>query len=770
MLGSNRFHRVAGGSRPSRSVSSGQVDWNDSVPRIGAFLVYVLALTVFTGVCSHPAEGAGVRASIHYDLTVSLEPPRHRLTVKAKITVLGDYRPELHFLLHKGLDPVSLTQGVRVVREGAQSGAVPVESFKVILPKGLRTFEIRYGGEIHHALESHETELERGFRQTPGLISSEGIYLGGESYWYPRFDLGTVTFNLVATLPRTWDLVSQGERTLHKVECRDKRVTWESPEPQEGIFLIAAKFTEYVRTSDRVTAMVFLRTPDEELAKRYLSATERYVALYEKLIGPYPYKKFAAVENFWETGFGMPSFTLLGPKVIRFPFILHSSFPHEILHNWWGNGVFPDYESGNWSEGLTSYLADHLIKEQAGQGAEYRGDTLQKYADYVSGEKDFPISRFRSRHSPSTAAVGYGKTLMFFHMLRQRLGDRDFVQGLKHFFKEYKFRTARFDDVRKSFESVSGIDLKKEFEQWVTRAGAPALKIRNAAYEPEPDGYVVSLSLEQTQPDDAYLLRIPIAVTLEGREHAYESVLVMTEKLQEWRVNVPRRPLRVDVDPAFDLFRKLDRNELPPALSQFFGAKSAALILPSSGSERLLSAYQDLAKSWSKSGPATVQVVIDKNLDMFPSDEAVVIFGWENKFLGKIASALSEHGATLNDERLEVGDIDMPRGSQSVATAIGHPHNAKRVLVLVASENPDALPGLGRKLPHYNKYGYLGFAGNEPINTIKGRWKVSHSPMTTIFSKDGRPTSGVKMGKLAPRKPPVALTRRNERARSAPAP
>ena len=69
--------------------------------------------------------------------------------------------------------------------------------------------------------------------------------------------------------------------------------------------------------------MVFLRTPDKGLAEKYLDATIRYIAMYEKLIGPYPYRKFALVENFWETGFGMPSFTLLGPKVIRFPFIIN---------------------------------------------------------------------------------------------------------------------------------------------------------------------------------------------------------------------------------------------------------------------------------------------------------------------------------------------------------------------------------------------------------------------------------------------------------------
>src|SRR5699024_10740182 len=98
-----------------------------------------------------------------------------------------------------------------------------------------------------------------------------------------------------------------------------------------------------------------------------------------------------------------------------------SSYPHEILHNWWGNGVYVDYASGNWAEGLTSYLADHLLKEQQGQGVQYRRETLQKYTDYVRGGRDFPLTEFRGRHSAATEAVGYGKTLMLFHMLRQRM-------------------------------------------------------------------------------------------------------------------------------------------------------------------------------------------------------------------------------------------------------------------------------------------------------------------------------------------------------------
>jgi isochorismate hydrolase len=59
-------------------------------------------------------------------------------------------------------------------------------------------------------------------------------------------------------------------------------------------------------------------------------------------------------------------FTCSGQRSSVYPLSVSSSYPHEILHNWWGNGVFVDVQQGNWCEGLTAYLADHLLQEQRG--------------------------------------------------------------------------------------------------------------------------------------------------------------------------------------------------------------------------------------------------------------------------------------------------------------------------------------------------------------------------------------------------------------------
>ena len=200
--------------------------------------------------------------------------------------------------------------------------------------------------------------------------------------------------------------------------------------------------------------------------------------MYRGLIGPYPYGKFALVENFWETGYGMPSYTLLGPQVIRFPFILSSSYPHEILHNWWGNSVFVDYETRELVRGADRVHGRPPHPGAARARARSTGATRsQKYRSYVRDGRDFPLTEFRSRHSAATEAIGYGKTLMVFHMIRQRLGDEAFRKWAARFYREYRGKQASFADVRKSLEAVAGQDLGGFFADHVERPGAAELAL-----------------------------------------------------------------------------------------------------------------------------------------------------------------------------------------------------------------------------------------------------------------------------------------------------
>ncbi|MCO6440263.1 MAG: M20/M25/M40 family metallo-hydrolase [Nitrococcus mobilis] len=691
-------------------------------------------------------------AQIHHELRIKLEPDSHRLEAIDTVTLPENHATPLTFRLHAGLDPRIQEPGARL-RRISHRGLT--EKYAVEIDASARRFTLAYQGEIFHPVASPSEEYARSFSRSAGVIGPKGVFLAGSSFWYPKLGDDLVTFSVAVTLPPTWRSVSQGVRAPPAAPeaGRRRKEIWSIAHPQEEIYLIAGAFTEYRTHAGPVATMAFLRQPDAALARKYLAATARYIEMYRRLIGAYPYRKFALVENFWETGYGMPSFTLLGPRVIRFPFILRSSYPHEILHNWWGNGVYVDYATGNWSEGLTSYLADHLLKAQQDQGVAYRRETLQKYTDYVHEGRDFPLTEFRARHSSASEAVGYGKTMMLFHMLRERLGDAIFIEALRAFYRRHLFEVASFEDWAATFSRVSGRPLRAFFEQWVARTGAPLLRVHDARVVLADAGYRLTATVEQIQPGAAYRLELPIAVYLAGREAAYQTRLAMAEKTLHLALHLPARPLRLEVDPQFDLFRRLHRAEIPPALSQVFGAERALVVLPAEAPRPVREGYAALARAWQRGRGEPLEVTSDAALSELPSDRAVWLFGWENRFRPALDQALSQAAFSADTKRVQIAGSELERAQHSVVVVGRRRQKPAHALAWLATDNVAAMSGLARKLPHYSRYSYLGFTGSAPENVIKGRWPVVSSPMSIPLAGPHGPLKT----RLAPREPLTEL-------------
>jgi len=704
-------------------------------------------------------------AQLHHALEVVLLPETHRLEVQDTITLPEGTEGPLHFTLHPGLQPELLTPDARLSElpaADAQPGAAGItpRHYRVELPPGQRRILLRYAGSILHDLQRQGEEYARSFQQTQGIISPQGVFLSGTSHWYPEFGAGLLEFTLDVWLPADWKSMTQGERLAPAVAQGSNTQQWRCSSPQEEIYLIAGPFTEYQQATAGAQAMVLLRSPDPALAQQYLEATRQYLELYNDLIGPYPFPKFAMVENFWETGYGMPSFTLLGSKVIRFPFILHSSYPHEILHNWWGNSVYIDYQGGNWAEGLTSYLADHLIKEQQGGGVDYRRTVLQKYTDYVSQKADFPLTEFRSRHSARTEAVGYGKTLMLFHMLRRQLGDAAFIRGLQSFYEQYRFRIAGFGDVQRVFSDTAGQPLAAFFTQWVEHNGAPQLQVAGARAGRHGNGYRLTAVVEQLQPGAAYTLQLPVAVHLEGTAQAHQAVIEVTRRSTQLVLDLPARPLRLDIDPEFDIFRRLHRNEIPPAVSQAMGAGQVLLVLPGQDDPGLQDAYRALAADWQATRPGQVESILDTDLQQLPEDRAVWLFGWNNRFRSRLEEALQGYDFAVQGDDVRIGDATLTPATHSLAVLARLPQHPEHALGWLAADTPAAVPGLGRKLPHYGRYSYLAFTGTAPDNVLKGQWPVVDSPLSvTVEQADGARVQA-SPARLAPRKALAAATQK----------
>ncbi|MEW6218494.1 MAG: M28 family peptidase [Thermodesulfobacteriota bacterium] len=691
-----------------------------------------LLLAVLAGLAAVlPAQAA---APVHHDLAVQLSPAEHRLAANDTITFPDGTPLEVEILLHAGLNPGTTTPGARLSPLPPQPEDEPLAPYRLTRPAGGGPVTLTYSGSIDHDPAAEGRQYGRSVASSPGTIRPQGVVLHGGSGWYPLLPEQPVSGRVRVELPAGWQAVGQDRRLERQADGERVITAWQVTSPQEELYLVAGPFVETSRPAGGITAFTFLRQDDPELAWRYLDATAEYLTLYQGLLGPYPYASFSLVENFWETGFGMPSFTLLGSKVIRFPFILTSSYPHEILHNWWGNGVFIDFARGNWAEGLTAYLADHLLKEQGGTDAAYREATLHKYTDYAASGHDLALTAFRSRHSAATEAVGYGKALMLFHMLRRQLGDEVFLAGLRDFFASRTFQVASWADLEESLSRAAGRDLAPFFRQWLERTGAPELTLGPTSVRPDGTGFLLRAKLLQTQTGEPYALFVPLAVTLEGEEEVLWQEAAMSGRQLDLELRVAKRPLRLEVDPLFDLFRRLAKAEIPPAFSEALGAAETLFLLPAAAAVQAGAACQELARAWTDGSTAAVTVAGEDTVAELPATGAVVVCGWDNRWRSAVADALQGKGAGLTAQGLTLPSGPVARAEQGVVLAARRGGPAGLPLIWLGVDDPAMAAAVGRKLPHYHKYSYLAFAGAEAKNTGKGRWPVADSPLARLLA------------------------------------
>src|SRR5262249_19035497 len=133
-------------------------------------------------------------------------------------------------------------------------------------------------------------------------------------------------------------------------------------------------------------------------------------------------------------------------------------------------------------------------------------------------------------------------------------------------------------------------------------------------------------------------------------------------------------------------------------------------------------------------------------LDTLPADRAVWVLGAGNKFAPAVAEALKTYGASVDATGLRTADARYEAAGRSLVAGVRHPRNPDSVVIYVSASSEAAANALARKLPHYGKYSWLVFAGDEATNEATGEWPISDTPLARNLTSQGRPI------KLAPRK------------------
>ncbi len=554
-------------------------------------------------------------------------------------------------------------------------------------------------------------------------ISRQGSFLLPVAGWYPELDGVRTIYRLTVTAPHGMVAVTAG-RSLGRKTTHGKTVSeWEVTYPVEGLSLSVAPYVvEEKPVAQEVTASTYLLPSSKDLAATYLDATARYLRLYSDLFGPYPFQKFAVVENFFPTGFGFPSYTLLGGSVLRLPFIVHTSLGHEIAHCWWGNGVYVDAAEGNWSEGLTTYVADYRFKELASPEAarDYRRQWLRDYAALVSPSDDFALSRFQSRYNPVTRTIGYDKGAMVFHMLRRSLGEEAFWGALRDVYRNRLFKRTSWSDLQHAFENRAGRSLQHFFDQWIYRPGAPDFVLDNVQTEQTGSGWKVRGRIVQQAPFYSFALDLALD-TGDGRIGKQIEVSGKTTPFQ-LALDHSRRPQKLTADPDNQVFRRLAPSEIPPAVNTLKSSPSVITVLAQSLRPETAKAAQTLALSL---GVAHNTVIIEDGLTsrMLAENDILLIGRPHRQDLLPILSDTVTIGP--NSFSFDGKLYDHP--ADAFFGVFTHPAAPGRVAALFLPLSSQYADRVARKIGHYGKYSYLVFNGEK--NAAKGIWPVTSSPL-----------------------------------------
>lgn len=628
---------------------------------------------------------AACAESPRLELDVRLDPKSRELAARAQLS--GVERP-LRFQLDPSL------RITRLVVDG-QAQPLPPAGAPVSLPAG-RRITVEYGGRLAPLPEADHRQV---LGRLPPSASPAGSFLPAGTGWYP--DPGVpFAYRLRLTLPKGQKGLVPGNRLRESEDAKGYRAEFDFPHPAQGIDLIVGPYTvsERILTlkdGKRIRIRTWFHPELAGLAPDYLTDSARYLERYSRLIGPYPFDDFGVVSSPLPTGFGMPSLTYLGREVLRLPFIRSSSLGHEVLHNWWGNGVYPDWERGNWSEGLTTFLADYAYKEDEGEAAarELRLAWLRDLAAVAEAE-DRPLTRFTARTHGIASVIGYNKAAMVFLMLRDEIGREAFEQGLRLIWERHRFRTAGWTELERAWSEAAGRDLAAFFRQWVERAGAPRLRLEAA----EQAAGRLTLTLAQT--GEPYTLKVPIALRIYP-DRIERRVVALDATRATLSLPVSGLVQAVELDPEFRLWRRLDPVTLPPILREVFIAPQAGLVLADEEAAWQTAARQ-LAGRALDHPPRTLPPQ-----DTPPADLPLLILG---------SQAAVER--TLNRLGLPPAPRDL-LGQGSAQVWAGRDANG-RPYAVVRADSAEALAALERALPHYGRQSWLVFEAAQV--RAKGTW------------------------------------------------
>ncbi|MBK7860820.1 MAG: peptidase M1 [Archangiaceae bacterium] len=393
-------------------------------------------------------------------------------------------------------------------------------------------------------------------------------------YWFPCLDAPAqkATTEVVATIPKKMRALSNGKLLSDEVKGQRRVVHHRLDVPHSPylVTLVVAELEEHVAQAGKVKVRTLYPKGRKADALRCCARTAEMVKLFEDLTGrAYPWGDYAQVfvAEFIFGGMENTGATTLTDSVLHderahLDYSAEPLISHELAHQWFGDWLTcRDWPHGWLNEGFATY-SEVLWKEHADGLDEadhqrkldldiYLGEAAERYTRPIVERKfDSPIELF-DRHL-------YEKGALVLHALRRWLGDADFKKAVHTYVKRHGGGSVETVDLARAIEEATGKNPDRFFDQWVYRAGHPALKVK---LEHEPEARSLKVTVKQTQPGEPY--RVPLLLRVVDSDRTLEPVFELERTEHVFHLPCAGPITQAVVDPRRDVLGTLEVDKAP---------------------------------------------------------------------------------------------------------------------------------------------------------------------------------------------------------------
>ena len=443
------------------------------------------------------------------------------------------------------LHPISLKQDGVNVSFNEEGTVLVVDLVKPIPAGGKTTFDMEFKGQV-------PVQIRRS-----GRNNKDGVALS-MSQWYPKlaeydfegwhadpyiareFHGVWGDFDVKLTIDKTYIVGGTGylqnpQEIGHGYEAsgtkikkqKGKTLTWHFKAPMVHDFMWAAD-PEYVHDTLQMEdgpTLHFLYKNDEKFKDTWTKVqplTEKAMRFFSKNIGEYPYDQYSVIQG-GDGGMEYAMATLItgGDK----PGSVIGTMIHELAHSLFQHILATNEAKHEWmDEGFTSFisaLCSNEIREQNKENpfeGSYKG-----YYYLVNSGKEQPQTTHADRYDANTpyGISAYSKGAIFLSQLGYVIGQDKLMEALKKYYADFKFKHPVPNDIKRSAEKVSGIELDWYLTDWTQTTNTIDYRVKEVV----ADGKKTNISLERNG-----LMPMPIDVLVvynDGTQETFYAPLRM---------------------------------------------------------------------------------------------------------------------------------------------------------------------------------------------------------------------------------------------------